>query len=398
MSRISAIAFLLLIIGVILPVSAISPDDWKKVSPGNFTSLTKNQVDSVMDPLFTNGTYVGAVVILVDQNGSAIYPYGIADRKSTIRPDQKTLFGTGSISKTFTGLLLADAQIRGTLDLKAPISQYVPPGVQIPSYENKEITLEDIATHTSGLPGVPDKFTDVNSGMSPADQIEQSFRYYETMSPEEAYAYVSNYTLTKEPGTTWEYSNLGTSIAGDIAARSAGTSYADLLKNRILIPLGMNLTTTQLSGEDLVHVATGYRGYSSPLDEAALVRFNDFWAATGGIFSNGEDMSTYLAAQAGIVDTPFSSALHLSHQPRNVRSDGPPQIREGLFWDILETSDNTRVYLKAGETNGYQSDIGMIPDEKVGVIILTNTAYLTGPHVESQVIELLQMMHGRPFA
>jgi hypothetical protein len=108
-------------------------------------------------------------------------------------------------------------------------------------------------------------------------------------------------------------------------------------------------------------------------------------------------MASYLAAQTGIVETPSTTALHLTHQPRTIRSDGPPVIREGLFWDIIEASDGSRVYLKAGETNGYQADIGMIPDEKIGVIIMTNTAFINGPHVESEVIRLLEMMHGKPF-
>jgi serine-type D-Ala-D-Ala carboxypeptidase/endopeptidase len=391
------ILILLLISGIVLPAGALSPDDWRSDAPGKFSSLTREQVDSVMLPLIHNGTYVGGIVVLVDENGSAIYEYGLADRSNRIRPDGKTVFGIGSITKTFTGLLLADAHIRGELDLKAPLKNYVPDGVRVPVMNNREITLEDLATHTSGLPGVTDQFSSIAENLSPADQIEQAFGYYETIPGSEAYAYISNYTLTREPGSEWEYSNLGTSIAGEIVSRTAGTSYSTLLDSRILNPLGMNQTTVRIS-DDLTPVATGYRGYGSPVDEARLIHFNDFWAATGGIFSTGEDMAIYLAAQLGIVDTPFNSALHLSHQPRTIRSEGPPEIWQGLFWDIIETSDKTRIYLKAGETNGYQSDIGMIPDEKRGVVILMNTALLSEKHVESQAVTLLEMMHGRAFS
>lgn len=391
------ILVLLLLSGIVLSADALSPDAWRSDAPGKFSSLTREQVDSVMLPLIHNGTYVGGIVVLVDENGSAIYEYGLSDRSKRTRPDGETLFGIGSITKTFTGLLLADAHIRGEIDLKTPLQIYVPEGVNVPTMNNREITLEDLATHTSGLPGVTDQFSNIAENLSPADQIERAFGYYETIPASEAYAYISNYTLTREPGSEWEYSNLGTSIAGEIVSRTTGSSYHTLLTSRILNPLGMNKTTDRIS-DDISHIATGYRGYASPVDEARLIHFNDFWAATGGVFSTGEDMATYLAAQLGIVDTPYRSALHLSHQPRAIRSDGPPEVWQGLFWDIITTSDKTRIYLKAGETNGYQSDIGMIPDEKKGVVILMNTALLSDQHVESQAVTLLEIMHGRAFS
>jgi len=386
---------IILLLALIPLAGGVSPDEWRETAPGHFSTLSKEQVDGVMDPLIRNGTYAGAVVVLVDRNGSAVYSYGVSDRTLRTKPDENTLFNIGSVSKTFTGLLLAGELINGEVDLQAPVREYMPEGVTIPAYQEREITLEDLATHTSGLPGVPDSFfTFIHENQSAADQLEHLYDPYETMTAGEAYAFVSNYTLTRKPGTEWEYSNLGAAITGEIVSRRAGSSYEDLLNERILQPLGMNRTMIRIADDDQKHVATGYRGYATPMDEARTLQFNDFWASSGGIYSTGEDMATYLAAQLGIIDTPLTTAVHLSHQPRAVRSEGPPENRQGLFWDIIRGKDEVRVYLKAGETNGFQADIGMIPDEQKGVVILANTAHNSDIHVESEVVQLLREMRG----
>ncbi|MFH0966392.1 MAG: serine hydrolase domain-containing protein, partial [Methanobacteriota archaeon] len=380
-----------------LTSAALPLADWKATAPGNFSSLTKDEVDLVITPILESGTYEGVVVSLVDPNGSVTYSYGYADAEKKKKVDNRTLFSIGSISKTFTGVLLADAQNRGELNLTTPIAQYVPVNYSIPSLNGREITLEDIATHTSGLPGVPDLLKDVDPNLSPGDQVEQAFMYYGTFPAETAYGFVQNYTLPREPGAAWEYSNLGASIAGDIAALRAGTSYEDLLKRRILSPLGMDETRINLSGAE-GSLANGYRAYADPRDKAKLLQFNDFWTASGGIYSTGEDMATFLAAELDIIETPLNAAFPLTHQIRALRSEGPPMIEQGLFLDTSEGADGTRIYLKPGETNGFQAIIGFISDDKEGVVILANTAYLNETHIQSEAVALLQMMHGKAFA
>ncbi len=388
----------ILLLALVLPAAAISLEEWAETAQGNFSSLSREQVDAVIDPLIRNGTYTGMVVVLVDQNGTAIYEYGVADRTLMTRPGSRTLYGIGSISKTFTGLLLAESSIQGDLNLTIPAGAYAPEGVTFPSLNGREITLEDLATHTSGLPSVPDSFLDVPAGLPVEDEVEALFSSYTTMNADEAYAFIGNYSLTRQPGTEWEYSNLGSAITGEIVARRTEGTFADSLRTRILEPLGMNHTTTVLTDEDRNTLATGYLGLTTPPEEMEILQFTDFWAPAGGIYSDGEDMAIYAAAQLGIVDTPLMTAIHASHQPRAVRSEGPPAISEGLLWDIAESRDGTRLLLKAGETSGYQADIGLIPDEKKGVVILANTAHLETRHIESEVVTLLSLMHGDAFS
>jgi D-alanyl-D-alanine-carboxypeptidase/D-alanyl-D-alanine-endopeptidase len=133
--------------------------------------------------------------------------------------DGNTVFEIGSISKVFTGTLLAQAVEAGEVQLDDPISLYLPAGVVAPEYEGKSITLIDLATHYSGLP----PFNTTN--------------LCEEYTVDQMYADLSGYHMTRAPGSSFEYSNLGFSILGDLLARRAGQAdYEALLLERIARP------------------------------------------------------------------------------------------------------------------------------------------------------------------
>lgn len=367
--------------------------EWRRAAEGHFQTLSKDEVDSVMLPLIANRTYVGMVVGLVDRNGYMVYRYGSTTMNGTKVPDADTVFEIGSVTKTFTGILLADGEERGIVNLSAPISQYLPPGSTAPTRNGRAITLTDLATHTSGLPGVPDYFFDIDMNATFADQIREAMILYNTSPPEKAYRWLSNYTLTRDIGTQWEYSNIGTALAGDIIGRANGKGYGVALQDRILVPLGMDRTGIGPSDAMRSNMATGYRAYAPVRDEAVFIQFNEFWAGTGGIRSTGRDMATYVGANAGLFETLLDRAMTNSHRPRTLRSEEPVKMYEALFWDVILTSNGTTVCMKGGETNGYQASVVFVRDEKVGVVVLANTAYINVPfHVQEQAMDLLSMM------
>ncbi|HPP77953.1 serine hydrolase domain-containing protein [Methanospirillum sp.] len=371
------------------PIAGVmSPEEWRSTAPGNFSTLTAEEVSKVAEPLIQNGTYPCLVIILVDPNGSAIYTYGVSNRASGAASNNKTTFEIGSVSKTFTGLLLADAELRGVVNLSAPIQSYVPDGVIVPSWQGREITLADLATHTSGLPNVPWEFYRYQDVRDPIEtQAESSFRGYEEISAEMGYDWLSHVTLSRRPGQAWEYSNGGTAIAGDIVARVQNKTFPELVRERILDPLGMKSTAAGWSEDLLNRSATGYRGYAPDRDEGMVIRYNGFWAPAAGIISDADDMAVYLALQLGYIDTPegLLAAVNRSHQPRVLRSSEGIELWESLFWDTFETKDIPRTHLKAGETNRFMADIAFVRDKGIGVVVLANTAYLSDTHVESDV-------------
>jgi CubicO group peptidase (beta-lactamase class C family) len=292
-----------------------------------------------------------------------------------------------------TGLLMADAEIRGNYSLSAPVNNWLSQECYLPGYEGIEITGAHLATHYSGLPGTPDIFSQVNPANANEDQIEESIQKYQTMTAESVYQWVTKTTLYAPPGYQYLYSNLGAAIAGDIVSRAEDSSYPELLTSRLFEPLGMENSGALWSIEDLYKRATGYRGYAYPTDKAHLIMFNNFWTATGGIHSNADDMAIFLAAQLGLVDAPLADAIAKTHTPLAIVTKDPSGFEQGIFWDILHNRDATTIIKKAGETTAHQATIAFNPAEKTGVVILSNTATVGGTHVEEQAIALLERMH-----
>lgn len=369
-----------------------SPQEWKISNAGHFSSLSKEDVDLFISPLITYNLSNGIVVVLVDRDGYVWYSYGGLDPKTGNPIDNTTLFDIGSISKTMTGILMADSDLKGTFNLSAPVNFWLSNEHYLPGDGEIEITGIDLVTHQSGLPRTPEKFSVVNPADSDADQIEESMQHFQTMSADDTYQEISNSTLLAPPGYQYLYSNLGGAIAGDIVSKSQGMTYSDLLADRITTPLGMTSTGSSWSSDDLNRRATGYRGYAYPPDKAHLIRFNEFWAATGGIHSDADDMALLLGAELGLFDSSLSSAVLKTYTPLSVASDGPPLLEQGIFLDILHNRDGTIIMKKPGETNSHQAEIAWNPSISSGVVILSDTAHIGGIHVEDTAIALLERM------
>ena len=172
----------------------------------------------------------GIVVGILDEGGRRVIAYGNAG--STDRPlDGNSVFEIGSVTKVFTSALLADMVRRGEVKLEDPASKYLPASARLPSRSGKEITLLDLATQTSGLPRLP-------GNLAPKDPTNP----YADYTVEQLYDFLSHYTLTRDIGEKYEYSNLGVGLLGHVLSRKAGMSYEELVTKRILEPLEMRDT------------------------------------------------------------------------------------------------------------------------------------------------------------
>jgi len=126
--------------------------------------------------------------------------------------DGNTIFEVGSVTKVFTSLLLADMAQRGQVALTDPVAKSTCLlGLKMPERNGRQISLEDLATHTSGLPRLP-------SNLSPKDAANP----YADYSIEQLYQFLSGYQLTRDIGPQYEYSNLGGGLLGHVLARRAG--------------------------------------------------------------------------------------------------------------------------------------------------------------------------------
>jgi D-alanyl-D-alanine-carboxypeptidase/D-alanyl-D-alanine-endopeptidase len=178
----------------------------------------------------------GIVVGVTDSGGRRVAAYG--DPGPGQPPlDASSVFEIGSITKVFTAALLADMAARAEVALDEPVARLLPPAVRVPARGNRQIELVDLATHTSGLPRLPANLR----WQDPAHPVMAGY------TAGQLYEFLSGYTLTREIGSLYEYSNLGFGLLGHALALRAGMTYERLLSERILKPLGITMTGITLT-------------------------------------------------------------------------------------------------------------------------------------------------------
>ena len=298
---------------------------------------------------------VGIVVGLVDEKGTRIISYGKPSVKSDQTVNGDTVFEIGSVTKVFTATLLADMVERGEVSLNDPISKYLPKSVKTPTRNSKEITLLDLSTQTSGLPRLPGNF-------APKD-IQNPYADY---SVEQMYAFLSSYTLTRDIGSQYEYSNLGVGLLGHLLTLRAGKDYETLVRTRICQPLKMDSTRVKLTPEMQARLATGHNPALLPVPNWDLPTL----AGAGALRSTVNDMLKFVAANLGLNKSPLLAAMQMTHQSRH--DTETPDLEIGLNWHILKKFDTVIVWHNGG-TGGYHSFIGFDPKARKGVVVLSNS-------------------------
>ncbi len=296
------------------------------------------------------------MVGIVDDNGTRAIGYGKPSLDSDQTVDGDTVFEIGSVTKVFTATLLAEMAERGEVSLDDPISKYLPKSVKTPTRNGKEITLLALATHTSGFPKMP-------TNWAPRDNRNP----YADYTLEQMYAFLSGYTLTRDIGSQFEYSNYGGALLGHILALRAGTDYETLVQTRILKPLTMKSTGVRLTPDMATHLAQGYYSGLRPATNWDLPTFT----GAGGLRSTANDMMKFVAANLGLIKSPLLAAMQMTHQPRHNTDLSNAQI--GLCWVILRQFD-TEIVCHNGQTGGYHAFVGFDKSKRKGVVVLSNSA------------------------
>ena len=193
--------------------------------------------------------------VITAQGDRQVVGRGRLDQSDPRVPDIDTVFEIGSITKVFTALLLADMTLRGVVAWDEPVARLLPPSVRVPRFGETQITLLDLATHTSGLPRMPSNF-------HPADPGDP----YADYTVGQLYDFLDNTTLTRTPGTAYEYSNLGYGLLGHALARRAGSGFEELVRARICVPLGLDSTAVTLDASMRARRAVGHDAALGPVE------------------------------------------------------------------------------------------------------------------------------------
>ena len=351
------------------------------------TDQLKALINALVDK---NKTNAAIAIGFIDPNGTQFYGHGKMSNANTTTVDQNTVFAIGSITKVFTTTLLADMVNQGLVKLNDPIEKYLPSNIKVPQYKGHKVTLEDLATHTSGLPNFPSNYCTSFDPTSTAFQHSIQYRKdlmdcTKTYTFNEFYQALSNTSLSREPGSKFEYSNFGIGLLGHILTlKSNMSSFDELLSKRILDVLDINSTSIGLSDSQKSRLAVGHfdGGQELPTWNAS----NPI-APGPALHSTVSDMLKFLSANMGLIKTKLDNAMQESHLIRHstnhlLPNDEPASFTTGNFdtnnlgfyvglgWMVSTNFGQEIVWHSGSSPDGYNAFVVFNPAKERGIVIL----------------------------
>ena len=339
----------------------------------------KPVLDQEFAPVVATWPEGGIVVGVIDHGERRVFAYGTAKDDS--------IFEIGSVTKTFTGLVLAQLVEQHTVTLDEPVRELLAAGSVPKPASGPEITLLDLATQHSGLPRLPDNFG------ARAVQADP----YATYTAQDLYAYVAKQGVRRAETTKFEYSNLGFGLLGFALANKQGVSYAALVRQQIAEALGMTDTAVELSPAQQTRLIQGYNG----AHEKAHTWSFEALAGCGALRSTASDLLTYAEAYLHPDKLPTASgaaatlpaALRLAQKPE---ADATPGMKIGLAWLIRQASD---IYWHNGGTGGYSSLVLFEPKRDRAIVVLYNCLDLNPGKLQLTdrvAMNILAVLDGKP--
>jgi len=346
------------------------------ISAVSFAQTTEEKIKQRVDFQDTPGIAVG-----IYENGKVnYYTYGIANLVTGEPITTKTVFEIGSITKTYTTLMAAILSLRGKLNFSEPAQTYLPQAILLPTKNGKAITIEHLATARSGLPRMPMNF-------SPEDPENPYVDYREN----DLTGFINHCELAREPGSQYEYSNLGMGLLGYLLTLIENKPYGTLVSDLVTRPLNLASTRISQKGQHAL-LATGYSG-TQPVkawtwdDQSVLT-------GAGGLVSTVEDMMNYLLANLQASGkTELEKAMLLTHEPK---ADAG-KMKIGYGWHIRDND----IRWHNGGTGGFRSFAGFSKSKNMAVVVLTNSntgADDLGFHLLDNKYELKELKKPYPVA
>lgn len=322
---------------------------------------TDADVRVILDKRVVDKKAIGLIVALINKDGSIRF-VASGESGQVARPqiDADTIFEIGSITKTFTGTILAQMVASGEVALDGKVHQYAPAQYKFRNTKSAgDITLLQLATHTAGLPRLP---MSIAFAAAMAIDMDNPYKNY----PLDAmWKFIADEKIDTSKAYPSEYSNLGVGLLGDLLAHKAGVSYQALVKRQILDPLMMKDTAM---GDVVVApnaVAKLAIGHNDKLKPAAYWTFGSMGGA-GGLRSSASDMARYIVAQK-------SGALAGALSAQSPRAKVNDNMDIGLTWMTIKRHGDEIVWHNGG-TGGFRSFAGFSKKSGLGVVVLSNTA------------------------
>jgi beta-lactamase class C len=335
---------------------------------GNSEAIVAHNIQPL---LLQNGA--GGVAVAVRMNGrTEFFNYGFANLARNERVTSDSIFNLGSVGKLFATALLAEAVKRGELSLDDSVAKYVTELQK--GGDIRRVTLGQLASHTSGLPRVPQQYERWHRGNYTWPDFVRFLNSWKA-GP------------NHEPGKQYLYSNAAMVLLRVALERRFNTRFAALMRERITAPLGMNSTALPLPRDLLGRAVQGYGPAGHPVGRPGEESGTFKWPGAGQIYSSSRDMATFLAANMGeLTDhAPLENAMGLAQQPVFTVN---PHFKQGLAWQDVR-SGTLLIIDKNGGLNNTSTYIGFAPERKLGVVILVNRGKQHATGIGRQILHAL---------
>lgn len=312
-------------------------------------------IDSVARTYIQKENTQSLAIGVIHRNKVSTFFYGETEKNNDTLPTATTLYELGSITKTFTATLLADLVEKNIISLDDSISKFLPDSVKS-NPDIQKITFKSLANHTSGLPRMALNW---NTGSKFVES--DPYAHYDQT---ELFSFLKNFKATKEVGEEYEYSNIGYGLLGELITIITKKTYAQNIEEVITKPLQMINTVEKVNSKEQQLVKV----YNAKGDTVPAWNFISL-AATGSLKSTIQDMLLYARSQFQMPLSPLEKAMALTKQ---FTFFVPPNTDIGLAWH-MSMVDDIIYYNHSGGTAGSSSFIGIAPDAKSAIVVLSNS-------------------------
>lgn len=320
-----------------------------KTAADPFAKIDRLAADGIRD------LNMPSIAIGIVLDGKTIYAkgFGYADKEKKKLANADTVYQLGSVTKTFTGNLLARLILDKKISLEDPLEKYFPMTVKIPTDPNRRvITIKDIATHSAEFPRYPD-----NIGRVDGDPLLG-------FSKTQLYKGIELVRIDNPIGVRYLYSNFGYGVLGTALENATNRPLANLFKEQILRPIGMKSSSLILNDKIRANLATAYRKddpsvRTQPWEMGAL-------SAAGNMFSTASDMSLFM------IEMLKDTEVNRIQQTAYLKVNDTWSYGLGCF-PIASKSRNTRLIHHGGDLDGFASYLILYPEFKGGLIVMTNS-------------------------
>lgn len=293
------------------------------------------------------GHHQGVMIAYLDQSGVQYHGFGQVSLKESTAPDENSIFEIASLTKGFTALLIADLGV----DVEESLDAYIPELTRVSEKTGQPVTIESLLTHTAGLP-------------RDASNVRRndSNRYFD-------YTVADLKTFLTSPPSQfgapeYRYSNVGFAVLEHAIEERTGSTYEELLDERVFQKLGLTSTYTHYPENTDATIVTGFN-----MGKTTEAIDTGQFPAMGGLQTTAKDMMIYLGAQIGLVSTRLAPAIERTHDVI-YRSD-ERTLTSG--WRVLDRPETDQtIYHFSGGSNGFVSFAAFDKDNQKAVVVLVS--------------------------